>query len=222
MQNIHDILQKREPLVDELKQYLTTSHNMKVLRHPLVYGVPYSKEMNALYNEQLKHKKTRIKEARAAKNWILYIMLHERPHRINALMEIYTEIENNQQYWELVRDVLMDSENLWQHKSHIRLLLSMKEGRHHLMTYEEQDFLSKLDDNITIYRGCTPRNRGGTSWTLDKEKAEWFAKRFSTEKPTLLIGECKKKDVIAYFEGRNEKEIIIFPEKVKVKETRLL
>jgi hypothetical protein len=222
MRTIQDILQKQEPLVEELKTYLSTQHKMRVLKHPLVYGVPYFKEMNALYNEQLKHKKARIVEARTTKNWISYIMLHERPYRINALTEIQSEIEKDQQYWELLRDVLMDSENLWQFRGWIRSLLSMREGRHHLMTFEEQDFLSKLDEKVVVYRGCCPKNRRGLSWTLDQQKAEWFAKRFNTKNPTLLIGECKKNDIIAYFEGRNESEIIIYPEKVKVKETRLL
>jgi len=54
----------------------------------------------------------------------------------------------------------------------------------------------------------------GVAWTLSKEIAEWFAdtygRNFSTEdKPkTVHQLEVSKVEIIAYFGGRNEQEVI--------------
>lgn len=31
-----------------------------------------------------------------------------------------------------------------------------------------------LPDEFTIYRGCGPLNKGGFSWSLDRDVAAWF------------------------------------------------
>lgn len=48
-----------------------------------------------------------------------------------------------------------------------------------LMTEEDYKRWQDLEKSITIYRGVTPHNEKNvraSSWTLDAEKAEWFAK----------------------------------------------
>ena len=50
-----------------------------------------------------------------------------------------------------------------------------------LMTEEDYKRWQALEKSITIYRGVTPHNEKNVcalSWTLDAEKAEWFAMRF--------------------------------------------
>jgi hypothetical protein len=67
----------------------------------------------------------------------------------------------------------------------------------------------------TISRsGAAPRTKRsirGLSWTLDRDKAIWFAKRFSMLPrltPRLVEGFVHKRHVLAYFGGRKEKEIV--------------
>jgi hypothetical protein len=53
------------------------------------------------------------------------------------------------------------------------------------------------------------------SWTTDKEKAEWFARRFAiATQPLLVRGTVAKKDVMAVFLGREESEVV--SENVKI------
>lgn len=73
-----------------------------------------------------------------------------------------------------------------------------------LMSEQELKKFRELDDVLTIYRGVTSYNKNtirGLSWTLDKEKAEWFATRF-WEEGKVYEAQIKKEHVYAYFEGR--------------------
>ena len=77
--------------------------------------------------------------------------------------------------------------------------------------------LSKYTDDkgfITIYRGeCTKSTslNKSLSWTLDKEKAEWFARRFllTGETGTVYTAKANIKNVIGFYSGREESEVII-------------
>ena len=68
----------------------------------------------------------------------------------------------------------------------------------------------------TVYRGIGTESReNGISWTLDKEKATWFARRFS--EGYVIQGTVEKKDILAFFNDRKEKEVISSPRNVKEK-----
>jgi hypothetical protein len=52
----------------------------------------------------------------------------------------------------------------------------------------------------------------GLSWTLDREKAQWSANRWlcvKRRRPILLQTVARKRDVVAYFAGRNEQKIVV-------------
>lgn len=85
----------------------------------------------------------------------------------------------------------------------------------YLMNDEEHKLLESLSEFVTVYRGMSTKEaKSGKyrlSWTLDNEVAEKFVERnemiYGTE---MTIKELKlpKKDIIAVFLGRSEKEII--------------
>lgn len=81
-----------------------------------------------------------------------------------------------------------------------------------LMTEHEYQIYKNLSEILTVYRGVgVDRNHNGISWTLDKNKAEWFAHRFDNKNKkgylrTLLIN---KSYVLAYFNRAKEDEIVI-------------
>lgn len=98
-------------------------------------------------------------------------------------------------------------------RSDISLLLSLS---------SDNDYKAKInkDDGgyVTIYRGegelSSPLNEA-YSWTLDKDKAEWFANRFDTENIGIVYQARVHIDNIkAYFEDRGEEEVIVFPEDI--------
>ena len=77
--------------------------------------------------------------------------------------------------------------------------------------------LQEMDDTVTIYRGVTSHNQTNIkalSWTLDRDKAEWFAHRFG-ENGTVYEAQIDKENILALFNGRNEAEVIVDPRHLK-------
>ncbi len=70
-------------------------------------------------------------------------------------------------------------------------------------------------DSYTLYRGVCgkgPKRRvNGYSWTALLDKAVWFAKRFSVlyEDPAVYQVTVQEKDILAVYNGREEKEYIL-------------
>ena len=82
-----------------------------------------------------------------------------------------------------------------------------------LMDEEERATYRSLDDPVTVYRGVTSynaKNIKALSWTLDRETAEWFAHRFG-EEGTVYEAQIPKKHILAFFNGRNESEVVVDP-----------
>ena len=90
--------------------------------------------------------------------------------------------------------------------------------REYLMTKQELKIYNSLPENITIYRGMTTEELEsgdfGISWTLSKECDGFFAFKyginFSTENKPKVVHqlEVKKVEKLAYFNERNEQEVI--------------
>ncbi|MDP9471923.1 MAG: hypothetical protein M3Q71_14880, partial [Chloroflexota bacterium] len=77
---------------------------------------------------------------------------------------------------------------------------------------------------LTIYRGVSSLwgergeriTRRGVSWTEDRERAVWFARRFSFNGPgTLLTAEVFPEHVLGIFHGRGEVEIVVDPKRLR-------
>ncbi len=206
-----DLLKISEPLRPELKKWLEESEAFgQVLKHPLVFGIPYIEQMNAVYNEQLKYKKQHVAKATIEKNWYSYIFLHERPYRFNALHGIKDQVENDKEYWELVSSVWTDTENLWQVQDLLSdLITANRTSRQCMMDEEEERFLKEMPDDFLIYRGHQENNQKGYSWTLSFWKAKWFANRFGQGEVSEAL--CNKESAIALLMGRGETEIAVHP-----------
>ena len=87
-----------------------------------------------------------------------------------------------------------------------------KAKKQELMDENEYNIFQNLPDQIPVYRGLQPNAKElSLSWTLDRSVAEWFAKRFHNKDPKIVEATIQKKDVLAYFDGRNEKEIVLDP-----------
>lgn len=78
-----------------------------------------------------------------------------------------------------------------------------------LMSAEELQFFKDLPDEILVYRGIGEKGSiKALSWTVDVHTAEWFSKRFG-QTPHVYRAKIKKEDVLAYFEGREEAELVV-------------
>lgn len=102
----------------------------------------------------------------------------------------------------------------------IRTLISWfkQANRKYLMEPNELAYYNNLPQKLNIYRGIAVgrANKEGLSWTCNYKTAEWFANRFNEKdkKGYILQGEIDKDDVFAYFNGRNEDEILCNSQKV--------
>lgn len=82
-----------------------------------------------------------------------------------------------------------------------------KSKKEYLMSEEEIEYFDKLDDRITIFRGCQDEGDvKALSWTLNIEIARFFADRYG-KNGKVFKTTISKSDVIAYF--LEEDEIII-------------
>lgn len=208
---ISDLGHKIEDLHPDLLDYLDlTSGSFPMLRHPLVYLVPYSTGMNAFLNKQYEQKKNAIQNCLNQKDYHGYVFMHERPYRINAFLEVADKIVAYM-YWEILGDIWIDSENIFRSKKLWRKALnSKKPHRKYFMSDEDRITFYQMPNEITVYRGYTiGLNKQGFSYSLSEEKARWFAERFNREKACVSMRKVKKEDIFAYTSARNEDEIII-------------
>lgn len=199
-----------EPLLDELKAWVTPGPFGSFLNHPLVQDM-FVDAAPGLANRQFLQKKAHAARALENGEYHHYIFLHERPYRLQALQELLAEHEPANP-GVLVRSVWTDSENIHQNYEEWREVLS------EVGISMEADDLEKfqaMPEELTIYRGCTPEGEEGYSWSLARDKAEWFATRFSRDEPQLMEAKVNKGQVIAYLSGRGEEEIVVLPEHVK-------
>ena len=108
-----------------------------------------------------------------------------------------------------------------------KVLWFKKANKKHLMTEEEYNTFLMLPDKLMLYRGCRMQEKKhGMSWTLNKDKAEWFARRYEIleASPVIYIVEINKNQVLAYFNRRDEDEIVIDSHRLnkeEIKEVRL-
>lgn len=202
--------------------------------HPLYAGlIVGTKEQMAQIQKQqfgltidpddiVKHKMKGLKEAYARKNINEYVFTHERPYRFQALLDAQNwDLESDAEWFEVAGSVWVDAEGpginaeIWRSM----VFCSDSPNLFHVMNDEEFEEFRKLPETITAYRGCGTKQhtRNGLSWTTDRDKAIWFAKRY---RHTGWLAEVTVKNtaVAALFHRRSESELIIpkVPRGVKV------
>ena len=144
-----------------------------------------------------------------------YLVLIEKPYRLNALIEIRNRI-SDAQYWRCLAYAWAISEYTHQNKwEWLNLFRSERRYRALMMVREDRKYFDALPDTLTIYRGYQQgkhKHKMGLAWSLSKEKAIWFAYRKPENgRPMVVSGVCRKADAICFTNGRKEQEIIIDP-----------
>jgi hypothetical protein len=213
----HDFWGPPQPLDPGLEEYLEDTETFgRVLRHPLVYSIPYTPELNGHINRQYRTKLKAVRDAERDQKWHQVIWLHERPYRAGALREIRSYL-TTEQYYEILRQVWEDTElphnnvQLWKQLLPLRVGPGVWEG---MMDEEERKMLRELPYQLTVYRGAHERDhaRRGFSWTLSEEQARWFARRYRQKQPCwLATATVYRHQVLAYIRSRSEEEILVRP-----------
>ena len=127
----------------------------------------------------------------------------------------YQETFSDQEYWENLKDVYITQDYmLLPYAAYKAIFNSNRNKKEFLMNDDERSFLENLPEQIKIYRGGAKKEvkKGyGISWTLNKDIAQQFVdrkKHLAKDEMTILQLEISKSEVVAYFNERNEEEII--------------
>jgi hypothetical protein len=141
--------------------------------------------------------------------------------RFQTFLKIKDEL-NDKDYWRILVDAYTGSDNLYHLNEEVKeAFLEDRSQREYLMNKKELKVYNSLPEIITIYRGMTTEELEsgdfGVSWTLSRERADYFAftygRNFSTEGIPKVVHqlEVKKVEILAYFNERNEQEVIYIP-----------
>jgi hypothetical protein len=162
------------------------------------------------------------------------LMLIERPWRVKWVYENRELIKTKvgaEAFYEIVSEAYNDTENACQFKDEALELFYYGNQPQLMMDSDEQEEFHNLPKEMKVYRGvCLSHSDDefeflGNSWTLDYEKAKWFAERrgFSNDSyPLVYAMTVNKDDVLAYFTRREEAEILVDYSKIDLYEVEFI
>lgn len=207
-------------LCDELEACKVTGEFGTYIKHPLYNAVMHMDALNHQANEILRRKREMVAEYEAEENWDAIIFVcYERPWRIQAIQQ-YADRMSDAEFWEAVGHAWQDSENIWEAEDDwLDLLDCGRPEQSRMMEDEEREKLALMPEEFRVYRGFYMRSRQeALSWTVNRSKAEWFAQRLLPPGavPRVAEGLVRRDNVIAYFDGRGEEEIVVQPDNVVI------
>jgi hypothetical protein len=213
-------IQEREELLDpKYLRYLGPESQFgPILKHPLYVG-HINLDRAAFVNWVIPYKQ-RVIDGLIAEGRLKEAVFSHETMFLDEIFRKYLKQFDDKNYWKMISIIWTQQEQLWpKRKWFLQLFKSPRSQRDHLMSAAEHRKLKSLPPTFQIYRGFIGKRGEGLSWSLDRTKAEWFARRFSVlthlGKPQLMTGTIKKKDVLAYFNARKEKEIVADPATVR-------
>jgi hypothetical protein len=208
-----------EPLDSRHHRYLEADPMFGyLLKHPLYRGHLSDPSHGCYENAIILMQQRTLDKLVAEGQWLDALRIHIPQFHLQAFRK-YEKHFDDKAFWELLTAIWVTQEQLWPNrKAFLQLFQSNRPKRDCLMTASERRKIDTLPDRFPIYRGFIGKRGEGLSWTIDRTTAIWFASRFAVVeqfgKPKLIEGVARKKDVLAYFNSRKEKEIIINPAKV--------
>jgi hypothetical protein len=234
---------------EELKYYIVEYGGMKFIKHHLmnemVFGeleqvIPEGLKKAILpkgldaetfgdaYVQKINFKQGQLDEAISQQNWDKVFMLIEKPFRLSWLEENIDLIKDDKQYYDFLKDAYMMTEFPMNGFSNYRDLLHLlyaKDNPKLMMDKEELKLLNSLPNEVKIWRGVKvddvlDEDNIGLSFTLNKDKAIWFAERFSqagVSQAILIEAVVNRFDILSIFLNRDEEEVIVNPEYIKIK-----
>jgi len=226
-QHFEDHFGPQVELDPELAECLYEDEAMgaSAIKHPLVFSLFHHERLNHMVNEQLRQKTEALDRAIADEAWNTYCFIHERPYRLDAFWNIKDKIEDDATYWDVLGSIWTDSENIWQSEDEwVECLSSDRPGRENMMEEWERERLAALPETVEVFRGYQREDReNGCSWSIDRDKARWFAQRLWIPerggRPMLATANVSREKIVAFFDGRQEHEVVILPGDATISET---
>lgn len=234
-----DFNYKEETLCKELAECIVQTPAGPMIKHHFINisyrSEPHIKDFeNGQWNEVLRQKKMLNKGYLSENDFESISWLIERPWRIAWLFEnkeLVCSKVGLDKYYEILGDVFNDTESAHIHKSKLLKLFYFGENPLLMMNEDELKEYKELPNVIKVWRGVSSgenvqeSNLLGFSWTLDFEKAKWFAARRPLLKnpyPLIFGLEVKKEEVLSFLTRRNESEIILDYTKIQLDRVEFL
>lgn len=197
------------------------------IKHPLYVGIAYENfdpEQLAALPEEFRemidipkrlvakhaHLHARFAATDEGGGWIAPLVLVERMYRpdvVWALLETHP-IDDVEEARALLHDLWLDTEfpsgnGAWQ---------ALWEELGEVAELPFGDMLDELDDVVEVWRGFSgdPEYDEGLSWTTDRAKAEWFARRFASLHGEAHVwrGVVDRDDIWLATNERGEHEVV--------------
>lgn len=167
-------------------------------------------------------KEQMVQDALDAGEWERYLDLHGSHECFDAFLGIEQELLG-EEYWRLLAKVWVMADVVFPDLPQWRKLFadSEREGRECLMTEAERAGLAALPDIVEVYRGFgNPGGADGIAWTLDRERAAFFARTFPHGRRMKWFGVratgawvasavVPRERIVALFDERKESEVIV-------------
>ena len=176
-----------------------------------------SLEYDSFYYEKYE-KQTRLERINKADRFSQCLNAINKGNRFDYLNWLHKDsLITDQECADAVYSIWTMQENFYRcGMSKEKLIKMMKIAEKSPLLKSDIDDLSD-EDTVTIYRGVKVNNYRGLSWTVEKSVAKWFARRFrhNGDKCYIFTGTINKKDILALFSSRNEKEVVCDYRKIK-------
>lgn len=162
-----------------------------------------------------------------AGDWQRYLLQHGSHERLYAFLDVLDNVGlglmSDADYWRALRETWEMSDVVYRDLPTWRALFrSRRPDREHLMTEAERVHLAGLPDRVTIHRGSGDwSGRLGLSWTLDLERAQFFARDFARSPRLAWLGvprpegsfvttvTVRRERLLACLDDRDEAEVIV-------------
>jgi hypothetical protein len=205
-----------EPLHPELESARVEVHGIPAIHHRYMISIPHIESMNAITNARFEIVKLKAKEMFEKGDYLGYVFGTERPYRLDALLDVMAEEcvmkplkEMNQELAYLVIKTWRDSEAPWVNNDTWRSI--MRRVGHDNLLLEAS---SSIEAGTAVYRGISLAESpdtlkdGGMSWTIDYDKAKWFATRHDKGFDSYVLETACDENFIGVFDERGESEVI--------------
>jgi len=137
----------------------------------------------------------------------------------DLMSEVYDEL-SNEEYTNLVVNAYVSSDDLYHYREEVESMFSdIKFNGLLSMSEDERKLYDSLPNYLTVYRGMTQLEAHsgdyGFSWSLSKEKAEYFAytygRNYSTAHmpKTVVARNILKREIMTINSSRNEHEVLV-------------
>ena len=135
-----------------------------------------------------------------------------------------------QRFWKFFKQAYISHESVYKlmTQPYLEDYLNFLHSSHYMlgtMNRQELDALRKLQsdhDVIVIYRGTDKEVPLGSSYTLDENRAIWFAKRFGSDTGVLTSVTIQTKDIDCLWIERDEQEIFMLPSMIRKKAIKIV